>query len=71
MLEKWNSGEEWIKTVNHVHRKSKTSRQFRLSANIGYFNMGDIILDLGFEVNVFPKNTWEAMGEPKLGYLPI
>jgi hypothetical protein len=42
-----------------------------LNANIGDFNMGDIILDLGFEVNVLPKKTWEAMGEPKLGYSPI
>jgi hypothetical protein len=33
--------------------------------------MGDIILDLGSEVNVLPKKTWEAMGEPKLGYSPI
>jgi hypothetical protein len=33
--------------------------------------MGDIILDLGYEVNVLPKKTCEAMGEPKLGYSPI
>jgi hypothetical protein len=33
--------------------------------------MGDIILDLGSEVNVFPKKTWEAMGEPTLGLSPI
>jgi hypothetical protein len=33
--------------------------------------MGDIILDLGSEVNVLPKKTWEAMGEPTLGYSPI
>jgi hypothetical protein len=33
--------------------------------------MGDIILDLGSEFNVFPKKTLEAMGEPKLGYSPI
>jgi hypothetical protein len=42
-----------------------------LNANIGDFNMGDIILDLGSEVNVLPKKTWEAMGEPQLGYSPI
>jgi hypothetical protein len=42
-----------------------------LNENIGYFNMGDIILDLGSEVNVLPKKTWEAMGEPTLGYSPI
>jgi hypothetical protein len=33
--------------------------------------MGDIILDFGFEVNVLPKKTWGAMGEPQLGYSPI
>jgi hypothetical protein len=42
-----------------------------LNANIGYFNMGDIILDLGSEVNVLPKKTWKCMGEPTLGYSPV
>jgi hypothetical protein len=42
-----------------------------LNANIGDFNMGDIILDLGSEVNVLPKKTWETMGEPTLGFSPI
>jgi hypothetical protein len=30
--------------------------------------MGDIILDLGSEVNVLPKKTWQCMREPTLGY---
>jgi hypothetical protein len=30
--------------------------------------MGDVILDLGSEVNVLPKNMWQFMGEPTLGY---
>jgi hypothetical protein len=30
--------------------------------------MGDIILDLGSEVNVLPKKTWQCMGEPTLVY---
>jgi hypothetical protein len=33
--------------------------------------MGDIILDLGSKVNVLPKKTWEAMGEPQLGYSTV
>jgi hypothetical protein len=45
-----------------------TSREFRLNANIGDFNIGDIILDLGSEVNVLRKKTWQCMGEPPLGY---
>jgi hypothetical protein len=46
------------KTVNHLHTRRRTIREFRLNANIGDFNMGDVVLDLGFEVNVFPKKTW-------------
>ena len=57
--------------VNHLHRRRRTNREFRLNANIRYFNMGDIILDLGFEVNLLPKKTWQCMGEPTLGYSPI
>jgi hypothetical protein len=33
--------------------------------------MGDIILDLGSEVNVLPKKTWQCIGETTLGYSPI
>jgi hypothetical protein len=33
--------------------------------------MGDIILNLGSELNVLPKKTWQCMGEPTLGYSPI
>jgi hypothetical protein len=33
--------------------------------------MGDVILDLGSQVNVLPKNTWQCMGESILGYSPV
>jgi hypothetical protein len=39
-----------------------------MNANIKYLNMGDVILDLGSEVNVLPKKTRKCMGEPTLGY---
>ena len=57
-----------LKNVNHLHTRRRTSREFRINANIGDFNMRDIILDLGSEVNVLPKTTWKCMGEPTLGY---
>jgi hypothetical protein len=74
MLERGNTeveGKLEQKTVNHLHTRRRTSREFRLNANIGYFNMGNIILDLGFEVNVLPKKTWQCMGDPTLGYPPV
>jgi hypothetical protein len=59
------------KTVNHLDMRRKTSIELRLNANIEDFNMGDMILDLGFELNVLLKNTWKCMGDPTLGYSPV
>ena len=74
ILEKCNietEGKLEPKIVNNLHTRRRTSREFRLNANIGDFNMEDIILDLGFEVNVLPKKTWQCMGEPTLGYSSV
>jgi hypothetical protein len=54
--------------MSHLYTRRRARREFRLNANIGNFNMGDVILDLGSEVNVLPKKTWKCMGEPTLGY---
>jgi hypothetical protein len=59
------------KTTNHLHTRRRKSREFILNANIGDFNMGDIMLDLGSKVNVLPNKTWKCMGEPILGYSPV
>jgi hypothetical protein len=29
------------------------------------------MLDLGSDVNIFPKKSWEALGSPKFLYSPI
>jgi hypothetical protein len=74
MLEKYSIEEEVgikPKKINRVHRKKKTSREFILNANIGDFNMGNVILDLGSYVDIFPKKSWEEMGEPTIGYSNI
>jgi hypothetical protein len=74
MLERYNievEGKLEQKIVNHLHTRRRTSREFRLNANIGDFNMGDVTLDLGSEVNVLPKKMWQCMGKPTLGYSPI
>ena len=56
------------KNVNRVRR---TGREMRLHAQIGDYDMTDIILDLGSEVNVLTRNTWEQMGKPRLEWFPI
>ena len=42
-----------------------------LTAQVGEFEMDEVILDLGSEVNVLTKQTWEQMGSPKLVRSPI
>ena len=57
------------KAVHHIKKYIQTGREMRLSAQIGDYDMDEVILDLGFEVNVLTKQTWELMGRPKLSYL--
>ena len=40
----------------------------RLNAQIGDYDMGEVILDLGSEINVLTQQTWELMGKPRLRY---
>ena len=56
------------KSVNRVRR---IGREMRLHAQIGDYDMTDIILDLGSEVNLLTKQTWEQMGKPTLEWSPV
>ena len=42
--------------------KAGTGCEMRLTAQIGEYEMDQVILDSGFDVNVLPKQTWECMG---------
>jgi hypothetical protein len=39
------------KTLNQVHQKKRTNREFRLNAQIRDYDMDNIIMDLEFDVN--------------------
>jgi len=43
----------------------------RLATQIGEYEMDQVILDLGSDVNVLPKQNWEQMGIPMLQWSPI
>jgi hypothetical protein len=59
------------KVVNQKLCKKRTFREFRFSAQIREYDIENVILDLGSDVNVIPKKTWEMMGKPKLACSPI
>jgi hypothetical protein len=59
------------RVVNQVLCRKRTNEEFRLSVQIGEYDVDNVILDLGSDVNVLPKKTWEMMGKPKLIWSPV
>jgi hypothetical protein len=57
--------------VNQVLRKKRTNGEFRLSAQIREYDVDNIILDFGSDVNVLQKKKWEMMGKTKLIWSPF
>ena len=56
------------KNVNRVRRNG---REMRLNVQIDEYDKTNVIMDLGSEVNVLPKQTWGQMGKPSLSWSPI
>jgi len=46
--------------------KARIGREMRLATQIGEYEVDKVILDLGLDANVLPKQTWEQMGRPAL-----
>lgn len=42
-----------------------------LTTQISEYEMDHVVLDLGSDMNVLPKQTWECMGRPVLQWSPI
>ena len=59
------------RAVHNIMGHIRTRREMRLTAQVGEFEMDEVILDLGSEVNVLTKQTWENMGSHKLSRSPI
>jgi len=53
-----------VKDVRQVGNKPRISQEFRINAQIRDYDIENIVIDLGSNVNVMPKITWEAMGKP-------
>ena len=39
-----------------------------MSTKVAGFQIKDTMLDLGSDVNILPRKTWEALGKPRLTY---
>jgi len=65
-VSKENSPEEPHVVRKIGKHKARTGREMRLTAQIGEYEMDQVILDLGLDANILPKKTWERMGRPAL-----
>lgn len=50
---------------------TRTGREMRLTTQIREYEMEQVILKLGSDANVLPKQTWEHMGGPMMQWSPI
>jgi hypothetical protein len=54
------------RVVNQVLHRKRTNEKFKFSVQSGEYDVDNVILDLGSEVNFLPKKTCDMMGQPKL-----
>jgi hypothetical protein len=59
------------RVVHIIAKKRRTNKESHLNSPIGEYNIDYVVFDLGLEVNVTMKKTWELMGKPRLIYSPI
>lgn len=57
--------------VNEVTQSNRMSKEFRFDAQVGDYEIQNIIFDLGSDVNILPKSTWEIIPKQKLTWSPI
>jgi hypothetical protein len=57
--------------MHHINRRKCTRREFKMIVVLGIYEMNNVMLNLGFDVNILPKTYWELMGKPNLVWSPI
>ena len=59
------------KRVNYLGKRLKTCQELRMTAQIGYYDMDYIILDIGSDFNILTRKMWESMNKLRLDWSPI
>ena len=52
--------------VQYMVKKKWTNRDLKFRDEIDNYEIDDVILDLEYDVNIFPKKTLKKMGNPQL-----
>jgi hypothetical protein len=59
------------RAIHQVSKKRRTNKELHLNSQIGDYDIDYVVLDLGSEVNLMTKQTWELMGKTNLIYSSI
>ena len=54
-----------------MERRKRTSKEFIFDENVGDYEIENIMLDMGYDVNILPKSNWEMMRKSRLTWLLI
>jgi hypothetical protein len=57
--------------VCQVRKQKRTGRELKINVELRSYDMDDVMLDLGSDVNILPKKYWELLGKPNLVWSPI
>jgi hypothetical protein len=57
--------------VCQVNKKKHIDKEFKMMVEIDSYEMDDVMLDLGSDVNILSKKSWELMGKLNLVCSPI
>ena len=57
--------------INHISKILKASRELHMNAQVSDYDMDFVILDLGIDVNILTRQTWESMGKIRLVWSPL
>jgi hypothetical protein len=56
--------------ASRLDKKKRIGREFKMTTELGGYDMDGVMLDLGSNVKILPKKSWEVMGKPKLVWFP-
>ena len=56
--------------VNSLQKK-KVGKETHMNIQVSDYEVDSVIPDLGSDVNILTKQTWQKMGSPTLGWSPV
>ena len=51
--------------------KKNTRKEIHMNIQLGDYQVESVILDLGLDVNILTRQTWQKMGRPTLVWSPM